>query len=160
MIERGFDMRQRAIIVDTDGKTAKIAVSRTSMCSGCEKSGGCGGHCEITGLIDMGDRKMMASALNPIGAVAGDMVEVETESRTVLGYAALVFLLPIAVCAFGWWLGNRIWNTQTAGIIAAAAGFVLTFFGIAVFDRVKQKRTPDIVIVKKLENPSDGVAEE
>ena len=152
-------MRQRAIVVETDGKIATVSVSRTSMCSGCEKSGGCGGHCELTGLIDMGDKKMMARALNPIGAVPGELVEVETASKTVLGYAALVFLLPIAVCALGWWLGERLWGTQTAGVITAAAGFVLSFCGIAVFDRAKQKKTPDIVIVKKVMTPPTDEAE-
>ena len=46
-------MRQRAVVLETDGKTAKIAVSRATMCEGCHKNGGCGsGHCEITGLLE------------------------------------------------------------------------------------------------------------
>ena len=89
-------MRCRATVLKTEGNIAEIEVRRATMCEGCEKSGGCGGHCDITGIVASGG-KMTAKAYNKIGAAAGDTVEVETESSRVLAYAALVFLLPLVI---------------------------------------------------------------
>ena len=36
-------MRQRARVKETDGEFATVEVTRSTMCDGCEKSGGCGG---------------------------------------------------------------------------------------------------------------------
>ena len=142
-------MRQRAVVLETSGKIATIEVSRSSMCEGCQNGSGCGGHCELTGLVATSG-KMKARAVNTLGAQVGEVVEVETGSGKVLGYAALVFLLPIAVCAFFYGLCGRIFGSDPAAFLGAAAGFVLTFVGISIFDRIKRKRTPDIRIVNRL----------
>ena len=139
-------MRQRAVILEKKGKEAIIEVSRATMCDGCEKHGGCEGHCEITGLLSTGG-KMKTRAQNGIGADIGDTVEVETASKKVLGYAALVFILPIVMCGVFYFVFGKIFGTQAYALIGAGAGFVLTFAGIAVFDRIKQKNAPDIEIV-------------
>lgn len=139
-------MRQRAVVIELSGKEALIEVSRATMCDGCEKHGGCEGHCEITGLLSTGG-KMKTRALNTVGASVGDTVEVETASRKVLGYAALVFILPIIVAGILYGLAEKIWRTQGAALIGAGVGFAVTFAGIAVFDRIKSKALPDIEIV-------------
>lgn len=139
-------MRQRAVVIETEGSEAVIEVSRATMCDGCEKHGGCEGHCELTGLLSTGG-KMKTKAYNGIGAKAGDTVEVETESGRVLGYAALVFILPIIVAGVFWYLGGRIFETTAASALGALAGFAVTFAGIMVYDRIRGKKTPDIKIV-------------
>ena len=145
-------MLQKAKVISTNGSLATIAVSRSTMCEGCEKNKNCGGHCEITGLIANDEsRTVRTAAQNPIGAVPGDVVEVESSSGRVLGYAALVFILPILVCAFGFALGRRIFTTDGAGYLCALAGFALTFVLIAVYDRAVGKKTPQITIVRRLE---------
>lgn len=143
-------MRQRAVVLETKGNLAVIEVSRASMCDGCEKNGGCSGHCDISGIIS-GSGKMTARAENRIGAAVGDKVEVETESSRVLGYAALVFLLPIVVCAAFYAVANIITQNGGISVLSAVIGFVLTFLGIAVFDRKIAKKKPDIVIVNRLD---------
>lgn len=140
-------MRQRAVVKETNGKTATVEVSRSTMCDGCIKGKKCGGHCEITGLITVGDNKMTSRAVNRIGASVGDTVEVEAAESTVLGYAALVFILPIAVCALLYYIAERISGSTVYGIIGGIAGFILTFAGIAVFDRMTAKKAPQIEIV-------------
>ena len=139
-------MRQRARVKETNGSYATVEVTRSTMCDGCEKSGGCGGHCAITGIV--GDsRPMTARVLNPIGAKAGDLVEVESDERVVLGSAALVFLLPLAAAALFFFLGSRLFGSEGAGIGAAAAGFALSFVGIGLYDRGLRGRAPRIRIV-------------
>ena len=140
-------MRQRAVVIKTEGKFAEIEVSRASMCDGCQKNGGCEHHCELSGLIAGSGKTMKTTAQNRIGAAPGDIVEVETASARVLGYAALVFVMPILVCAAFYFLADALFRNETYALIAAAAGFVLSFFGISLVDHSKKKSAPDIVIV-------------
>ena len=140
-------MRQRAVVIKTEGKLAEIEVSRSSMCDGCQKNGGCSHHCELSGLV-ANSGKMRTTAQNKIGAEPGDTVEVETESTKVLGYAALVFMMPIFVCAVFYFIADAVCSSEAPALIAAAAGFVLSFLGISVFDRSKKKSGPDIQIVE------------
>ncbi|MBE6626091.1 MAG: hypothetical protein E7628_02765 [Ruminococcaceae bacterium] len=152
-------MQQRATVLETDGKIAVIKVSRASMCEGCHKlggDGGCGGHCEITGLVAGNGKTMTARAQNNIGAVAGDKVEVESDSGRVIGYAALVFILPIVVCGLFYWLGSMVFDSTLGAVLSAAAGFALSFFGIAVFDKMKRNKLPDIKITRIIGQNEDG----
>ncbi len=139
-------MRQRAKVTAVNGSLATVEVKRSTMCDGCEKSGGCGGHCAITGIV--GDsRPMTARAVNLIGAKTGDLVEVESEEKVVLGSAALVFLVPLAVCALFFFLGTRLFGSEGAGVACAAAGFVLAFLAIGLYDRKLAGKAPRIRIV-------------
>lgn len=143
-------MRQRAVVLETDGKIAKIAVSRATMCEGCHKNGGCGsGHCEITGLLE-NSGKFESVAENRAGALAGDTVEVETDSNLVLGYAALVFIMPVAACLIFYAAAERIFGTEGAGLVGAVIGFVLSFVLCVIIDRSRRRKTPDIKIVSVL----------
>ena len=49
-------MVQLAKVIKTDGKTAKIAVSRASMCAGCSKSG-CSDTCSAGALFVLEKRR-------------------------------------------------------------------------------------------------------
>lgn len=150
-------MRQRAVVIETEGKLAEIEVSRSTMCDGCQKNGGCGHHCELSGIV-ANSGKMRTTAQNKIGAEPGDTVEVETESTKVLGYAALVFMMPIFVCAVFYFIADAVFAGEAPALIAAAAGFVLSFLGISFVDRSKKKSLPDIAIVeiiKRAENAND-----
>ncbi|MBE6540993.1 MAG: hypothetical protein E7672_00880 [Ruminococcaceae bacterium] len=146
-------MRQRAVVLETDGKIAKIEVRRSTMCEGCHKNGGCGeGHCEISGLVS-GNGKLETLAENRVNAKVGDTVEVETESKVVLGYAALVFIMPIIVSIVFYYISEALFKADSAGMIGALIGFVLSFVFCVIFDRLKKKGVPDIKIVNIV---SDG----
>lgn len=142
-------MRQKAVVLETEGNIAIIEVSRSTMCEGCEKNSGCDHHCDISGIMSTGG-KMKAKAENKIGAKAGDTVEVETESKKVLVYALLVFIVPIIVCAVFYLIAYKLTENETASFISAAAGFVLTFAFVAAADRKIGKNAPDIKIVRRI----------
>lgn len=147
-------MIERAVVVETEGKIAIIEVSRSSMCEGCHKmsgDGGCAGHCEISGLVAGNGKTLRTRALNTVGAAVGDKVQVETDSGRVIGYAALVFILPIVVCALFYYLGNLLFQGMTGAVLSAVLGFALSFVGIAIFDRIKRKKLPDIRIADIIE---------
>ncbi len=149
-------MLQRAKVVEVKDKYAVIEISRRSMCAGCEKSGDCGGHCDISGIIAT-DNKTRAEAENAVGAQVGDIVEADMAESDVLKYAALVFILPIVVCALMYLLSRRLFPAiESAPYIGAAVGFVLTFVGIAIFDKKRRcQHKVDITIVKILNRKQD-----
>lgn len=144
-------MRQKAVVLETEGNIALIEVSRASMCEGCKKNSGCDHHCDISGIMSTGG-KMQAKAENKIGAKIGETVEVETESRKVLGYATLVFIVPIIICAVCYYIASMITSNEGITVAAAAVGFVLTFAVIAAADREITKKAPDIKIVRRIDD--------
>ena len=138
-------MRQSATVVSTKGNIAEIRVERASMCDGCVHKN-CDGHtCAAGGLLGAG-KTMVTRAYNEIGAEAGDVVTVETATKKVLSYAALVFLMPILACAVFYAIGNAVFQSQTGAYGMAGGGFVLSFFAIAAVERHIERRRPDIVI--------------
>lgn len=147
-------MRERATVIRTNENLAEIEVNKASMCERCEKNGDCSHHCEISGLIG-GTKKMKTVAQNRIGAKAGDLVEIETESIMVLGYAALVFIMPILICALFYYVANLIAENNIYSLISAAAGFFISFAAIALVDRLKKGKTPDIMIVKVIKRAGE-----
>ena len=71
--------------VHEDG-TATVIHVRESACSGdCHKCSGCGAAKEA----------IILEAKNPIGAKAGDLVTIESETGPVLKAAAVMYLLPM-----------------------------------------------------------------
>ena len=141
-------MLERAVVIETEGNIAVIEVKRSSMCEGCHKFSGsdCAGHCEISGLVAGNGKTVRTKALNQIGAVAGDRVRIETDSKKVVGYAALVFILPIIICAVFYYIGSLIFSAISGAVLSAFVGFFLAFVGIAVYDRIKRTKLPEIVI--------------
>ncbi len=141
-------MKQKATVLEIQGTNAFVSVRRSSMCEGCEKNGGCSGSCAAGELLGA-NKSMTALAQNGVGARAGDTVELESESTTVLGYAALVFLLPILLCAAAYGIASAFGAGEGVRWISAAGGFAAAFILILLIDRLKKKNgKPDIIITK------------
>ena len=141
-------MKQKATVQELRGANALVSVRRASMCEGCEKNGGCSGSCAAGELLGA-NKTMTALARNPVGAVVGDTVEIESADHTVLGYAALVFLLPILLGALGYGIASVFGAGEGVCWLGALFGFALSFLLIVIIDRLKKKNgTPDIIITK------------
>ena len=138
-------MRQKAVVLETHGDTAKIKVLRASMCEGCGKRGE-DGSCAC-GAIMGANRVMIAEAYNEIHAAVGEDVEIETDSAVVLRYAALVFLLPVVLFIAAYSVAESLTQSLYIPWIAAAAAFVLAFVFVIVFDRKSKKSCSQIRIV-------------
>ena len=73
--------------------TAQVLHMRQSACSGdCHKCSGCGAAQE----------SMLLTVYNPIGAQAGDMVVISSNSGPVLAAAAVLYLLPLILFFLGY----------------------------------------------------------
>jgi hypothetical protein len=64
--------------------------------------------------------------------------------------------MPIVLSAVFYFLAEAVLASGTAGVIAAAAGFVLSFAGISAVERSKKKSLPDIVIADIVERPENN----
>ncbi len=115
-------MQQIGIVRATDGESATVEVSRKSACEGCHaKADG-----ECSACVSLGGKTVSTKAHNGIGAKVGDRVMLESESSTVLLYAAAVFLFPLLLGVIGYFVGGLIEGAAPA-YIGAVLGFVLAF---------------------------------
>lgn len=139
-------MKQKAVVKSTAGKYAMVEVSRSTMCDGCVKQD-CQSHTCAAGAMFGSAKTMTVRVKNPLGAAVGDTVWVESADRTVLGYAALVFLMPIVVCSVLYAAADAIFARNWIPYLAAAVGFVGAFAILGILERKKKKEEPDIVII-------------
>ena len=123
-------MRQTAVVLSKNGKIAEIRVERASMCDGCTHKN-CDSHTCAAGSLMGAGKTLVTRAYNEADANVGDTVAVETATKKVLSYAALVFLLPILFCAVFYAVGNGIFHTAAGAYGMAGGGFVLSFCIIA-----------------------------
>ena len=142
-------MKTTGKVVELRGEEAVVETERLSACEGCHKMQE-GQSCSVCSLMN-GNRSLRTKAQNPIGAKVGDLVSVESETHRILGYAALVFLLPLVLAMAGWffvgiWTGNALWKGSGALIGAA-----LTFVGLRIFSKKLQKGTGVSVITEILD---------
>ncbi len=137
-------MITKATVVSLDGDIATVMAKRTSACDGCHKSAE---GCSVCSLIGSGG-EMTAKAQNHIGAKVGDEVEIESDSKRVLFYGAIVFLFPLALMLAGYWIASAFTSSELKRCIAAAVAVVLSFCVVWCYSRTVGKRTPDIKIVR------------
>ncbi len=146
-------MRQKATVIETlENETARVRVLRSSMCEGCEKRAD-GKACACSLLLG-GAKEMIVTVQNGLSACTGDDVEIESETSAVLGYAAIVFLLPIVGALAFYCIADVLFDTPQAEWIAALVGFVLAFMPAVLLDRINRKKQPKIriVSVRRLDN--------
>ena len=114
-------MTQIAVVsrlVGTD--KAEIRVRRPSACGhDCKSCGGCGPD-SMT--------QITAVAENQAGARPGDTVRVESESRAVLGLAAVLYLLPIAFLFLGYFIASGPLGLGEGASVIAGLGFMAVSF--------------------------------
>ncbi len=127
-------MRQRGTIDSVCGTRAVVSVVRESACSGdCHHCAGCGG---VTQTLQI-------SADNPIGAVPGDRVYIESSTGVVLWAAVLVYMAPI-LGFFAGYAAGVLWGA--VGLLGTA-GFLLGWIPALIYNRRVAKRPPDYTVV-------------
>lgn len=132
-------MTQNAVVTKLAGDGwAQIEVHRVSACShDCAR---CGGGCAE--LTRTGPVSVLAR--NPVGAQPGDRVVVESSSKSILGFAAVVYLLPLVLFFAGYFAACAL-GAGEGGAMAAGGGCFALSLAIAVFaDRRAAKRRGEL----------------
>ncbi len=142
-------MRTQAKVISLCGARAVVEAIRSSACEGCHKNAD-GESCSVCTLMG-GERSFTSVADNSLGAEVGDIVMVESETRRVLFYAVLVFLLPLVVAILGYGIGVLCELSSGIRALCAAIGFCLCFAGLYVYSKRISKRRCDVVITEILQ---------
>ena len=107
-----------------DDGTAALLHLRESACSrDCHKCSGCGAAKEA----------VIFNADNPIGAVPGDLVKVESSTAPVLKAAVVLYVLPLVLFFLGYYLGTL---PGSFGALGGGIGFVLGVVIVIAYDRL------------------------
>ena len=125
-------------IIDTDH--AEISVPRKSACGhDCEECAGCG----VSGAA------VHAKAANPIGALPGQKVVVESSTQTMLGIVAFVYLIPVALFLAGYLLAALVTVSVAVQYTIAIAAFLAGIGFAVLYDRrLKARGGISFTIVK------------
>lgn len=146
-------MQRTAVVVEDLGNQIKeIEVSRQTACEGCSQNG----HCHA--CVMLGDQKksreLRSKAFDPLGCRVGDRVVVETDSSTVIKYAAEVFLLPLVLGAVGYLLGEKLAEFVSNGkflpLICSLVGFAAAFIYVKLVPARRAEKKCDVKIVRIL----------
>ena len=129
-------MKQTAIVKEVAGENAILLVKRQTMCDGCHKESGCGGCSQIIEI----------SVKNTLNAAVGDTVTVETPGATVIGVAALVFLLPLFLAFAAYGVATLLTDQTLYKTLAALMTPALAYAVIAIVVR-KSKKTLTVEMV-------------
>ena len=120
--------------VNADG-TAQVLVIRESACSGdCHKCSGCGAAKEA----------IVLTADNPIGAITGDMVKIQSETAPVLKAAVVLYMLPLVLFFVGYGLGAAL---GFSGGLFGGLAFGFSIVLIVLYDRKMQKQDNTIYTI-------------
>ena len=125
-------------IIDTDH--AEISVPRKSACGhDCEGCAGCG----VSGAA------VHAKAANPIGALPGQKVVVESSTQKMLGIVAFVYLIPVALFLAGYLLAALVTVSVAVQYTIAIAAFLAGIGFAVLYDRrLKARGGISFTIVK------------
>ena len=145
-------MRTQGKVIRLNGEYATVLCHRTSACDGCHKLAD-GGECSVCSLMGHGPA-METRACNDAGAVVGDRVVLESETSRMLGYAAIVFLLPVVALLGGYLLSDLWTNTELYRYLCGLAAFVLSFVGIRIYSECVIKRRSEVRVVAVLHTSS------
>lgn len=128
---------------------AEVQVCRSSACGhDCKSCGGCGPETMT---------QVTAIAENEPGARVGDTVCIESESRKVLGLAAVLYLLPIALLFVGYFIASCLLGQGEGAGLAVGLGFMAVGFAVnwLVDRRLRTNRQVRFRIMEVLKSCSD-----
>ena len=118
-----------------DNGTAQVICIRESACSGdCHKCSGCGAAKEA----------ILVTANNPIGAGAGDLVNIHSETGPVLKAAAVLYMMPLVLFFAGYAIGAAL---GVSGAVTGSLAFVLSVVLIVMYDRRMAKKENTIYTI-------------
>ena len=130
-----------------DGR-AEVAVKRQSACGhDCSK---CGGGCSEL----MVSSTVAVMAANPVRAMPGDMVRVESSTGGILKAAVVVYLVPFLLFFLGYFICAGLGLSGGVSAAAGGVGFAVAVLLAVLLDR-QVRRSRSITFCITAINPAD-----
>ena len=113
---------------------AMVAVKRVSACAhDCSK-------CASGGCMMMEHPDLTVRAYNGPEAQVGDVVIVESSSKSILSMAAVVYLLPMVLLIFGYIVGSMMGFGEMGSFLIGSLLFMVSIFISIALNRYVQKK--------------------
>ena len=130
-----------------DGR-AEVAVKRQSACGhDCSK---CGGGCSEFTVSS----RVAAMAANPVRAMPGDMVRVESSTGGILKAAVVVYLVPFILFFLGYFVCAALQLSSGISAAVGGIGFAVGVLLAVLLDR-QVRRSRSITFCITAINPAD-----
>ena len=127
-------MKSKGIVIEANKNTAKVRFIRESACGGnCASCGGCGTK-PIEIIIE-----------NSLGAKAGEIVEVSSDTSGILFSAFVVYILPLAIL-MAVYLTVRKFFDENIATVSSIISFFLSFYPIRLYGK---KIKTDVKMIAK-----------
>jgi positive regulator of sigma E activity len=140
-------MVQKGTVVKITGhERAVVLVPRASACTGsCDACGGC------ASLL----KSMETTTLNTVGARVGDIVNLESESKTIYAMMFLVFICPVIGVVLFYLLASRFTQSEAYRAIFAFFGLIFGGIGAFIYNRVIKNRERPVVVITSVEKKAE-----
>ncbi|VDN49284.1 putative Positive regulator of sigma(E), RseC/MucC [Petrocella atlantisensis] len=89
-------MKQKGYVVDQKGPMLTVQIARTTACG--DKCNNCSGGCE--------KKVINVDLINNLDVSVGNLIEIETDTRTIIKSALVVYILPLVFMFLGMILVN------------------------------------------------------
>lgn len=107
-------MKEMGRVIHSDKDNAEILVMRESACGGhCDK---CASSCNSVVTIITNNEAHVSP---------GDIVEIETEASTIVGLAAMFYIIPLIFIVIGVLVSKWLWPLGVFGISSDIAAVLL-----------------------------------
>lgn len=132
-------MRSNGKVIAINGNKIKLKMFKESSCAHCS---GCG------------DANKLARELEVTydGEVEiGDIVTFELEDSKMLKIGFIVYILPILMMIFGFFISNKMGGTEKLNVLVSFIFLVVTYLCIHIYDKyfVKEKVEMTVIGVEK-----------
>lgn len=150
-------MEETGKVLKIMGQVALVSTSAKGACHSCSARGVC--HMG-------GDKTRVVEAWNRRGAQVGDTVRIRLSSRSVLGAAFLLYLVPLLVFLGGFLLGQVLTQNQLWAVVLGFLFMTAVYVGIRFLDRWlnrAKKLRPEIMEITLRASPrisGDGADDE
>jgi len=139
-------MRESAKVISVKGGRAVVEIDKSDKCSKC-------GMC----LFPKNASSVKMDAKNPIGAVEGDTVVVETIGGTQVLAILLCFVVPLLLIGVAFLLNYLVINSDLITVGVSVLLVVLWYTILAVIDkRYKKIKGATVTVVEILKNVKEN----
>lgn len=145
-------MTQEALVQNVyQNGTAKILINRQTACGhDCSKCAGC---------TFAESQKLLVDAVNQAGAKPGDLVLVETETKSVLGAAVLLYLVPIILFFVGYGICSAVGLSYVLSCVMGGVGFAIGLIVAILSSRILKKNRKLESVITSIRRPSRYTAQ-
>ncbi len=139
-------MEQVGIVKEIKGNDAVLEVRRASACGA--NCGGCSSSCEVA--------PHFITINNKLNAKLGDIVEIKGETKKILKYTFIIYIVPLVFLIIGIALGNEYFQSngyENYELLSFAVGIlalVISFVVLRIIDNSVAKKGEKVLTISRI----------